>query len=133
MALALKRVRGQDIGTTGLLITGAGTILAWTNFNLDVKQGSADATSSASTYEQKVLMRRSATGSVDVFIGTEGIPPAVGDAITVLSASVGADEITPATIDDATVFGKYKVTGVNYKVQDGPAMATISFESGFLD
>jgi len=132
MALALKRVRGQDIGT-GLVLTGAGTILAWTNFSLDIKQDSTDATSSSSPFEQKVLMRRSATGSVDVFLGTEGVPPDVGDDITVLSVSVGLDEITPADIDNATVFGKYKVTGVSYKVEDGPATATISFESGFLD
>ncbi len=133
MALALKRVRGQDIGTTGLVLTGAGTILAWSNFSLDVKQGSTDATASASKFEQKVLMRRSATGSVDVFLGTEGVPPNVGDDITVIAVKVGLDFITPADIADATVFGKYKVTGVNYKVADGPGTATISFESGFLD
>lgn len=132
MALALKRVRGQDIGA-GLVMTGAGTLLAWTNFSLDISQGSADATASASEFEQKVLMRRSATGSVDVFLGTEGVPPDVGDDITVLSVSVGLDEITPADIDDAAVFGKYKVTGVSYSVGDGPATATISFESGFMD
>ena len=76
MALALKRVRSQDIGTAGLIVTGAGTILAWTNFTLSIKQGSKDATASASGFEQKVLMRRSATASIDVFLGTEGVAPA---------------------------------------------------------
>jgi len=41
--------------------------------------------------------------------------------------------VTPANIDDAAVFGIYRVTGVNLKVGDGPATATISFESGYMD
>lgn len=129
MALALKRVRGQDLT---FAITGGGTVDAIRNLSINLTQGTFDATAAAATYDQKVLGRKSITGSYTLWLGTEGVPPSLGSTITVLSASVGADEVTPATIDDATVYGSLKVTGVNQSYQDEPATAEVTFEGGFL-
>lgn len=113
-------------------MTGAGTITAWRDLRLNLTQGTFDATAASATFDQKSLGRKNATGTLSIWLGTEGVPPALGDTISVISVSVGADEVTPTTIDDATVYGTYKVTGVNYSFQDSPATAEISFESGFI-
>lgn len=129
MALALKRVRGQD---STYVLTGGGTVDAIKDLKIDLKQGVFDATAADATFDQKVLGRKTLSGSYNMFLGTEGVAPALGDTISVLSVSVGADEVTPATIDDATVYGMLKVTGIGETFQDTPAMCAVSFEGGFI-
>lgn len=129
MALALKRVRGQDLT---FAITGGGTVTAIRDLNLNIKQGTFDATAADATYDQKVLGRKSIEGSYSLWLGTEGVAPTIGTAITVLSASVGADEVTPATIDDATVYGSLRVTSVGLKFMDSPSTIDVGFEGGFI-
>ena len=129
MALALSRIRGQDVT---FVVTGGGTTTAIRDLKFDAKIGTFDATAATSTYDQKVLGRKSVTGSYNMWLGTEGIAPALGDAITVLSVSVSADEVTPPTIDDVTVYGKIKVIGFGQSYQDAPATVTVNFEAGFI-
>lgn len=129
MALALKRVRGQDLT---FAITGGGTVTAIRDLRINATQGVYEASSASATYDQKVLGRKAIDGSYTLWLGTEGIAPALGDTISVLSASVGSDEVTPATIDDATTYGVLKVTGVTHSFQAEPATAEVSFEGGFL-
>ena len=76
--------------------------------------------------------RKNASGSVSGFLGTEGVPPALGDTISLITLNVSTDETGPTTIDDATVYGVMKVTKVNYEYQDSPAKYSFDFESGFI-
>lgn len=130
MALALKRVRGQDL----VLVCTIGTNVytAWKTIKINPKVGTFDATAASATYDQKSLGRVSVTGSVSGFLGTEGTPPVEGDEITVLSLSVSTDEVGPASVDDGTTYGTLRVTSVNYEAQDSPMNFSFDFESGFI-
>jgi len=129
MALAVKRIPG-NIAT--FAITGGGTIAAIRNLTVTATQGTFEATAATATFDQKTMGRKTAKGTYTLWLGTEGIAPLTGDTISVLSVSVGLDEVTPATIDDATVYGVMKVTSVEHTFQDSPATVTVSFEAGII-
>lgn len=129
MALSLTRVRGQDLT---FAITGGGTITAIRDLKIDAKISTFEATAATATYDQKTLGRFSISGTYSMWVGTGGIPPAVGDSITVLSASVSSDEVTQANIDSSAVYGVLKVTSVGQAFQDSPGITTVGFEGGFL-
>src|SRR4051812_36627415 len=98
MALALKRLPGQ---TLTVVVTGGGTITAWEKISLKTKQSTSEASAASSTYDQRTLKRKSATGTISGFLGTEGVPPALGDTISAVTLNVSTDETGPTTIDDA--------------------------------
>lgn len=129
MALALKRIRGRDLT---FAITGGGTITAIRDLKIDAKTSTMDVSAATATFDQKVIGRSSITGSYTLWLGTEGVAPAIGDEITALSASVSSDEVTPTNVDDATVYGKLRVTSVSHAFQADPATVSVGFEGGFL-
>lgn len=129
MALALPRLPGHELT---FVITGGGTVDAIRSLSLNRSQGTYDASAANATYDQKVLGRKNLTGSYELFLGTEGVPPTEGDQITVLSVSVGLDEVTDADIDSGTVYGELRVTGVDESYGGDLATATVNFEGGFI-
>lgn len=129
MALALKRLPGPELTFT---ITGGGTVAAIRSLSISRTQGTFDGTAASAEYDQKVLGRKNLTGSYELFLGTEGVPPSEGDEITVLSVAVGADEVTDPDIDSGTVYGDLRVTGVDETYGTDLATATVKFEGGFI-
>lgn len=130
MALSLKRIPGHEIT---LVITGGGTTTAFETFRHETSYGFATATAATADFIQKVLTKRDSKGNMVGFLGTEGVPPAEGDVLTVVSVSVGADEVTDADIDNATVYGKIRVTRVYQEYQGDPAKYGFDWEGGFID
>ena len=128
MALALKRVRGQDLT---FVITGGGTTTAIRDLKINVKQGSYEASAADALFDQKVMGRKSVDGSFSMWLGTEGVAPALGTTLTAVTASVGADAVTP-TLTDAALYGNLKVTGFTQSYQDTPAFIDVTFEGGFI-
>lgn len=130
MALTLKRLPGQELTLT---LTGGGTSTAWETMRVETSYGFATATAATAEFIQKVLTKRDSRGSMVGFLGTEGVPPAEGDELTVVSVMVGEDEVTDADIDNAVVYGKIRVTRVYREFQGDPAKYGFDWEGGFVD
>src|SRR5688572_9686591 len=102
MAATSKRLPARLLT---FVITGGGTIAAIRNLKINRKRGKFEATAAQADYDQSVLGRRSISGSYEMFLGTEGVPPGEGDQLTALSVSEGGGEVTAPDIDNATVYG----------------------------
>lgn len=128
MALAIDRIRLQDIT---IVVTGGGTLTEIRNLRYRISQGTAAVPAADDVYERKVLLRKDMSGSFEVWRGTGGVPPTLGATLTPITVSVGADEVSPATIDDAAVYGAIKVTSIDEVYDDPAASYTVNFEGGF--